>query len=238
MSHINDTSKPLIFLGSNIAIEVFSDACEHLGIQVHGIIDSDYWGNTDLFYGIPVIDSEESFENPEKLNYYRDNFNFFCATNWVPSTDPVYIRNIEKRYKIIKLIEDYNLNCITIVDSCAKIYKSTKIGRGCFIDGYINILPRVTIGNYTNIYTFSHIGHDTVIGNNCVIQRHCAVPSDSVVEDDVFFGSGSRALKDNTIYRRGTFVHESIYLRRSTVENEIVSIHGTNTKRVVSQYVD
>ena len=124
------------------------------------------------------------------------------------------------------------------VDSCAKIFKSTKIGRGCFIDGYINILPRVTIGDYTTIYTFSHVGHDTVIGKNCAIQRYCAVPSYSIMEDNVFFGSGTKALKDKTIYKQGTFVHEGIYLRRSTIENEVVSMYGSNTKRVVSQYVD
>jgi acetyltransferase-like isoleucine patch superfamily enzyme len=233
-SHINDTSKPLIFLGSNIAIEVFTYACESLGIEVHGIMDSDYWGNTDSYYGIPVIDTEESLKNPEKLEYYRNNFNFFCATNWIPTTDAVSIRNRLKRDNLIKLIENNNLNCITIVDPCARILKSTKIGRGCFIDGYINILPRVTIGDYTNMYTFSHIGHDTVVGNNCVIQRNCAIPSDSIVEDNVFFGSGAKALKDKTTIKRGTFIHEGIYIKRGTVENEIVSMHGINTKRVAS----
>ena len=187
VDHINDNSKPLIFLGSNIALEVFSDACEHLNIQVHGIIDKDYWGNTESYCGVPIIDTEESFNDASKLQYYRDNFNFFCATNWIPTTDVVSVRNRLKRDNFIKLIEDHNLNCISIVDPCAKILKSINIGRGCFIDGYINILPRVTVGDYTNIYTFSHVGHDTVIGKNCVIQRHCAVPSDSIVEDNVFF---------------------------------------------------
>ncbi|CAB4133535.1 NeuD_NnaD, sugar O-acyltransferase, sialic acid O-acetyltransferase NeuD family [uncultured Caudovirales phage] len=237
-SHINDTSKPLIFLGSNIAMEVFSYACENLGIEVYGIMDNDYYGNMESYYGIPVIDTEESLKDTEKLQYYRDNFNFFCASNWIPTTDAVSVRNRLKRDNLINLIESYNLNCISIIDSCAKILKSTKIGRGCFIDGYINILPRVTIGDYTNIYTFSHVGHDTIIGKNCVIQRYCAVPSDSIVEDNVFFGSGTKALKDKTTYKRGTFIHEGIYLRRGTVENEVVSMYGTNTKRVVSQYVD
>jgi acetyltransferase-like isoleucine patch superfamily enzyme len=237
-SHINDTTKPLIFIGSSVAMEVFSTSCENLGIEIHGIMDNDYWGNSESYYGIPVIDTEESLKDEEKLKYYQNNFNFFCACTWIPTPDENAVRNRAKRNNFIKLIEDYNLNCISIVDSCAKIFKSTKIGRGCFIDGYINILPRVTIGDYTSIYTFSHVGHDTVIGKNCAIQRYCAVPSYSVMEDNVFFGSGTKALKDRTIYKQGTFVHEGIYLRRSTLENEVVSMYGTNTKRVVSQYVD
>ena len=59
----------------------FTEICEDAGITVHGIIDNDYFGNTDYIDDIPVIDTEFSFSDLEKLKYYRDNFNFFCATN-------------------------------------------------------------------------------------------------------------------------------------------------------------
>ena len=66
-SHINDTSKPLIFLGSSVAMEVFSTSCENLGMKIHGIMDNDYWGNSESYYGIPVIDTEESLKDKEKF---------------------------------------------------------------------------------------------------------------------------------------------------------------------------
>ena len=48
-SYINDTQKPLIFLGSNDAMYILTEACEQLGIQFAGIIDKDYYGNFILF---------------------------------------------------------------------------------------------------------------------------------------------------------------------------------------------
>lgn len=236
--HINNNTKPLIFLGSNIVLEIFTESCEDLGIQVHGIMDKDYWGNTDSLCGVPVIDTEEAFNDPVRLQYYKENFNFFCAVNWIPLADAVSTRNREKRKYLIDLIEKHDLNCISIVDKFSKMSRHSTVGKGCFIDGYTHIMPRVTVGDFTNIYTHSHVAHDAVIGKNCVIQRMCVVPPESRLEDDVFFGSAVKALKDGAVFGQGTFIHEGIYIRRGTVPGEIVSMHGKNIQRVVSQYVD
>lgn len=237
-SYINDTSKPVIFLGSNVVMEVFSETCERLGIQVHGIIDQDYWENTEFLCNLPVIDTENSFNDPEKLQYYRDNFNFFCVVNWVPLSDPASCRNLKKRQKLIKLIEDCKLNCISLIDPFAKVSKTLKIGRGCFIDGCTHIMPRVTIGDYTVIYTHTNIAHDAKIGDNCVIQRMCIVPPYSILENNVFFGTASKALKDGAVFGENTFIHEGIYIKRGTVKNEIVSMNGANMRRVLPQYIE
>jgi UDP-3-O-[3-hydroxymyristoyl] glucosamine N-acyltransferase len=188
--------------------------------------------------GIPIIDTEQSFNDPTKQKFYRDNFNFFCAVNWLPMADAISTRNRLKRSRLIDVIEHHQLNCISIVDRFAKVSKTTKIGRGCFIDGCTHIMPRVSIGNYTNIHTHTNIGHDAVLGNNCVIQRMCVVPPSSILENNVFFGSAVKALKEGVTFGEGTFVHEGIYIKRGTIKNEIVSMHGDNMRRIVSQYIE
>lgn len=237
-SYVNDTSKPLIFLGSNIVMEVFSETCERIGIEIAGIIDNDYYGNTKTLCGIPIIDTENSFDNLEKLKHYRDKFNFFCAVTWLPISDSVSSRNTEKRNRLIKLINDFNLNSISLIDPFAKISKTLKIGRGCFIDGCTHIMPRVTIGNNTMIYTHTNVAHDAKIGNNCVIQRMCIVPPCSTLEDNVFFGTASKGLKTGAIFGENTFIHEGIYIKRGTVKNEVVSIHSANMRRISTQYIE
>ena len=230
-AHVNDSSLPLIFLGSNINLEKYIEVCDEHGITIHGIIDADYYGNTTEISGVPVIDTELSFLDPEKLKYYQTNFNFFCATTWVPLTDSVSERNKQKRHRLIDLIKQNQLNCISLVDKQSKVSKFSLVGRGVFLDYLVLLSPNVEVGDFTFIYNGTSIGHDTVIGENCVIQAYSIVMSQCTMGDNVFFGTRVQALKHQTKISSGTFVHEMVYLRRNTLPNEIVSIYSNRLSR-------
>jgi acetyltransferase-like isoleucine patch superfamily enzyme len=230
--HINDNSKPLILLGSNVALQKILEVCAQHNIDVAGILDKDYWGNTDCLYNVPIIDSEDN------IGLYKNDYNFFCATNWIPANDLISIRNKEKRVKLIELIETNNLPTISLIDKSARVSPFAKIGKGVYIDSFVLIEPQVEIGNYSNIYAYSGIGHHTVIMTNCVIQRHCSVTGYCTFEDNVYLGTAVKALKTGSIFGKGSFINEGVYIRRGTVPEEIVSITGKNTKRLIAHYVD
>lgn len=230
--HINNNSRPVIFLGSGMVMEEYSEICEYNNIPVHGIIDSDYYGNTDELCGIPVIDTEESFNDLAKVQYYQDNFNFFIARTWTPIADDMNIRNRKKRKKYIDIIEKNNLYCISLVDPMSSVSKYSTIGRGVFIDAFVSIEPNSTIGDYTSIYSHAAIGHDTIIGRNCVFQRRASVSGVCKIEDDVFFGIAVKQFKSRVTFGSGTFIHEGVCIKRGTVPNEIVSFQGGNQKRI------
>ena len=233
MNQINDISRPVIFLGSNSLLYIVTEACERLGITVKGIIDSDYWGNTDHVCEVPIIDSEHSFYDAELLDYYQQNFNFFCAVNWLPEQNDVAVRNRQKRKHLLSIIDKYKLPCVSIVDSTARISRHSNLGRGVFVDAGVTVNPHCDIGDFSNIYCDAFVGSNTKIGQNCVIQRQCFITEACTVGDDSYFGLCSKALKVGATFGTGTFVHEAIYIRRGTLPNEIVSMHGTNMKRVV-----
>jgi NDP-sugar pyrophosphorylase family protein len=212
--------------------------CEDHGIPVAGIIDSDYYGNTEQVCEIPVIDSELAFSDPEKLDYYKNNFNFFCATNWIPESTPVDLRNRQKRSHLIDLIESLGLNCISLVDRDARILKYAEIGRGVFLDAHVMIEVKSKVGDFVSIYYNTLIGHDNVIGKNSVFQRQCILTGNNIVEEDVFFGVAVKALKPGAVFKRNSFIHEGIYIRRGTVADEVVSMNSINQSRVIYQYVD
>lgn len=228
----NNNDRPLILLGSSAAMLKITDVCDLVGIEVAGIIDSDYWGNTEFLDGIPVIDSEHSFNDVEKLEYYRENFNFFCASTWIPVNDQITTRNRRKRSMLIDLIDKYNLNCISIVDPLARVSSSAKIDKGVFIDAFALIEPHTEINDFANIFAFVGLGHHTRVMRNSVIQRHCSIAARCLIEPDTFISVACRVLKKGAVIKKGTFIHEAIYIRRNTVENEIVSIHSENPKRV------
>ena len=228
--HINNTDRPLLFLGSNSVLEKYTELCEELGIVVEGLLDNDYWGNTESLCGVRVIDTELNIDK------YINDYNFFCATNWSPITDPVTTRNRQKRHNLLALIRDKNIQCISLVDPTARISKYSKLGRGCFVDCHVMVESGSTVGDFTNIYGQVQVGHNTTIGENCVLQRAVGLASAQTLENDVYLSSGVKALKPGVKLGRGTFVHELVYLARGTVANEVVQFGTNNTKRVERPY--
>lgn len=230
--HINNTSKPLIFLGTNQCLGKYIDVCVENGIQIHGIIDSDYYGNTECFDGIPVIDSEQGLI--DKVDYYK-NFNFFCATNWGPELAPIPTRNREKRFRQINLLDSLELDVVSLTDARAKISSTCRIGRGCFIDCFALIEPHCVLDDYVNIYAYVGLGHHSQVDRNTVIQRHCSIAGTVHFQENCFLGVAVKALKTKAVFGKNTFIHECIYIRRGTVADEVVGLNGSNMSRVYSE---
>jgi acetyltransferase-like isoleucine patch superfamily enzyme len=229
---INDNSRPLILVGSNSALFYITDVCENFDIKIEGIIDSDYYGNTDSIQGIPVIDTEESFSDPEKLAYYKNNFNFFLATNYLPENNPVMQRNTDKRFRLIKLIDDLDLPCISLIDKGAVVHKTCTIGKNVFMESMCYIPGHNEIGDYTSIHSFCIAGHNNKIGRNCVLQRKAGVYDFVTLEDNVFVGMNSHLAAHNITLGNGTMVHACMVVRRSTKPNEVISLVGKDLRKI------
>lgn len=211
---------------------LYLEICQDYGIDIAGIVDGDYFGNTETYCGLPVIDTELAFDDPEKLKYYKENFNFFCATTWTPMPDPITVRNREKRLRMIDLIDQLELPCISLVGKKAHVSSYAKIGKSCFVADLSYIEPRVVLDDYVNIYGMSYIGHSASIGRNSLVQRKCVITCDICVEDNVYIAAMVSAFKEKTRISTGTFVHECVYINRGTIKNEIVSLEGENMRRV------
>lgn len=233
-THVNDTSRPLVFLGTNSNLYKYTEICALNGIKVAGIIDSDYYGNTIEYNGVKVIAGDSIFDDPTQLEFYKKTYNFFCAVNWTPMKDNISKRNYSKRMAYLKTIVEKDLPCVTIVAPMSFVSPSVTLGKGCFVDNMVHIESGVAIGDFVNVYAKTHIGHHATVGNNCVLQRMCVVPSESLLDKNVYFAPMVKALKDGAKFGADTFIHEGVYIRRGTLPNEIVSLQGENLKRVES----
>jgi hypothetical protein len=233
---INDNSKPLIFIGANSALFILTDLCEQHGIRVAGIIDKDYYGNTDDINGVPVIDTEESFFDAARLAEYKRNYNFFLATNWTGNLDDVQTRNRAKRQYLIDVIEQNELPCISLVDTAARVHKSNKIGKCVVIDAFVYITANNIIGDYTCFYASSMLGYHNVVGRNCMFQRHAGLTHYNQIGDNVYVSFYAGESRGNLTIASGTVLHPCIMLRRSTRENEVISLAGKNLHQVYSTF--
>lgn len=167
----------MIFLGSNSALGIWVDVCKRANIPIQGIIDSDYYGNTDSICGVPVIDTEENIENyyNKKIRMWTNSF--FIATNWDPSRrDDVTLRNNDKREKFKEIVNRYpDIRLQNIVDPLAVVPDGVELGGGNYIGAGAVIEPEVKIGRHTQVWYQTIIGHGVEIGEDCTLQRRSGI---------------------------------------------------------------
>jgi UDP-3-O-[3-hydroxymyristoyl] glucosamine N-acyltransferase len=89
--------------------------------------------------------------------------------------------------------------------------------------------PETTVGDHTIVYDHATVGHESCIGSNVVLQRRVGVTSLVTVEDNVYFGIASYALRSYSVIAAGTFVHPYVMVLRSTQPGETVSLVSRKT---------
>jgi UDP-3-O-[3-hydroxymyristoyl] glucosamine N-acyltransferase len=228
---INDTSRPLILLGTNSNLLKLLELCQEIGYAVAGIIDDDYHGQG--YEDLEVICREA--ELAEGRSYYRDRYQFFCATNWVPDDYAVAQRNRDKRARYTGMMRQYALQPATIVSPRARVSQHARIGAGTIIDDFAVIEPRVTIGEHCIIHSHSTVGHDSTIGAGCMLQRYVGITSLVTVEERCYFGIRSAVLRSDVTIGEGTFVHPNLMLLRGTGYSETVSLAGRDLRKVYAE---
>jgi acetyltransferase-like isoleucine patch superfamily enzyme len=232
---INDTTKPLVLVGSNSAIYKFIEIFEDIGYTIAGIIDDDYYGQGN-FMDIPIIASEQELR--DNIDNFKQKYQFICVTNWLPQKDLITVRNKEKRIKITNMLDELGLDVATAISPRATVSPRAKLGKGVIVDSFAMIEPGVIVGDYTVVYAFTLLGHDCSIGKSCVIGRMASVISYVTVEDMCYFGHFSRANKPETTIGTGTWLYPNILLHRGTTPYEEISIMGKDLRRVYSGWVE
>jgi len=165
----------MIFLGSNSALGIWVDVCKRANIPITGVIDSDYYGNTDSICGVPVIDTEDNIENyyNKKIRMWTNSF--FIATNWDPS-NLLPERDNEKREKFKEILNRYpDIRLQNIIDPLAVVPKDVELGGGNYIGAGAVIEPEVKIGRHTQVWYQTIIGHGVEIGEDCTLQRRSGI---------------------------------------------------------------
>jgi len=218
----------MIFLGSNSALGIWVDVCQRANIPVTGIMDSDYYGNTDSICGIPVIDTEENIENyyNKKLRLWTNSF--FIATNWDPSglNKEVTERDNQKRQRLIELAEKHQVRLQNIVDPLAVVPDSVELGGGNYIGAGAVIEPNAKIGKHTQIWYQCIVGHDIEIGEDCVLNRRATIwGADMGNHSYISLGSTYGGNYKTSRIGNNVFIHPGIGITGRPIEDgEVVTI--------------
>lgn len=214
-------TKPLIFLGSNANMEMFTYVCKQHDIPVHGIIDDDYYGNTEHLFGIPIVGSEESFDFENE----KEKYNFFIAASTVPTVP----RDTNKRIKFIGIVNKYNLTCQTLIDKESRVYNPAALGPGCYVGYQAAVTNNSTVGAHSHIHGHAALAHHCTMGINSVLERNSITTGNTHIGDNVNIGLGVMCVNHAGLrIGNNSVVQPGIILMRDVEENEIVSIAGGN----------
>ena len=221
-------NKPIIFLGSGQQITELAEVCDLAGQSVAGIIDSDYYGNTADYQGIPYIGREDDFNFSDA----RDKYDFFVGSSPVAGMP----RTVQRRRQFVDLVDQLNLPCANIIDPQCRISPKAKLGKGVYIGYLCWVSYHVVINDHCIMHSFSGLGHGCVVGKNTTFQRTVGAGSNVTFGENVIALMGSRFLKFPSMsVGNNAIIYPGIQCFRDVADEEIVKI---STKKIYSGLVD
>lgn len=109
------------------------------------------------------------------------------------------IRLIKFRYKVIKFMEEMDLEAGSFISKQAYYSKFAKLGKGTVAFPNAMITGNPVVGNFLFMDAFSIISHGDVMGSNIVIGPGVIVTGDSEIGNGVTFGVNSAILPGTRI---------------------------------------
>ena len=210
-------TKKIIFLGTSVSMGIQIETAERMGYEITGIIDSDWFGNQDTFFEVPVIDSETIFETDP--THYQ-NVEFFICVNWDPTVNP---KGILKRKRFIDLVNRYQLPCTNLISDLAYISRFAKLGKNVFVGNATTIEPDCVIDDFVCIMNNVTLGHHSRIGSNSVMQRMSSLKG--TVGHDSYVGIGSMIFSPyGCAVGNNVDIGPGLYVSRDVKDNEQVRL--------------
>lgn len=207
----------LIFLGTNSALERYIEAAMAQGLEIAGIIDSDWYGNCESFAGLPILNSQDIFD--QDTTAYRDHV-FFIGVNWHPKAG----RDIDKRQRMIDLVRRHSLTCVNLVEPQTVISPSTTLGQGIYVGSHTTIESGTTVHDFAIIGNQVNIGHHSIIGENTNLQQKVGVHAK--IGSNTYIGMSTVVFKDGMIsIGNNVNVDPCLYVARDVDNGERVTLN-------------
>lgn len=230
-------NKPIALIGYRSGLDTILEIIETLELNLVGIYDKYFYGNTSDTYGIPFIGSEDDISDKD-----IKNLNFFLSSGWSG-----HINNNKEhhgdtlRQTRIKLIREHQLNTINLINPEAWVHRTSMdlLGTNVLIGRHCQIRARTKIGDFSYIDNLSSIGHDVNIGENLVMPPYSFVAGNIDIGNNVIIGAGSTVVSRYT-NRRLKIGNNVKILAGSTIFNDIPDgkIYASLPKKRILNRID
>jgi len=211
--------KKLIILGHSQNIQRILDLA-NAQYDVEGIVDDNYFGNTEQLNGLPIIGTEKNI-NPV-LDQHNDAEFFISTPLTFGATESQKYSN-QKRLRFIELVDQLQLPMTNFIHPTAIVPSTTVFGKGIFIDAYTVLQNYVVLNDFVFVKEQVCIAHHTVIGKNTNISTQCYISSHVNIGQNCFIGIKSSIVTSDSELHIGSnsATHPGVIVHRNLPENSI-----------------
>lgn len=182
-------SKPIALVGYRAGLDSLIDIAESSGVEIAGIFDKYFYGNTESADGIPFIGNEEEITEED-----IKRFDFVLSSNYVGH---INIKNFEHngdnlRKRRIRLFKERKLPMANLIHPSSYVSTKTYVGSSVIIARDCYVRAKSHISDFCFLDSGSAIAHDVKLGENVVMTPYSFVAGFIDVGDNVMIGAGSK----------------------------------------------
>lgn len=180
--------KPIALVGYRSGLDLLVDIADELGVEIAGIFDKYFYGNTEQIDGIPFIGDEDKITD-EDVNKY----DFLLSSGWAGHSN---LKNFEHngdnlRKRRIKIFKDRKLPMANLISPQAFVSPKTHVGSSVVIARDCYIRAKSHISDFCYLDSGSAVAHDVVLGENVIITPYSFVAGHVNIGNNVMIGAGS-----------------------------------------------
>jgi len=180
--------KPIALVGYRAGLDLLVDIADEMGVEIAGIFDKYFYGNTESVDDIPFIGNEEMITDDDIKKY-----DFVLSSNYAGHSN---LKNFEHngdnlRKKRIKIFKERNLPTANLIHPSAYVSPKTHIGSSVIIARNCYIRAKSHISDFCFLDSGSAIAHDVYLGENVILTPYSFVAGFINVGDNVMVGAGS-----------------------------------------------
>ena len=182
-------SKPIALVGHRAGMDLIIDITDAMGLEIAGIFDKYFYGNTDSTEDIPFIGNEEEITEDD-----IEKYNFVLTSNYVGHAKLTnYEHNGDNlRRRRIKIFKDRNLPTANLIHPNSYVGDKTHIGSSVIIGRDCYVRANSHIGDFCFLDSGAAVAHDVHLGENVIITPYSFVAGFVNIGNNVMIGAGSK----------------------------------------------
>lgn len=230
-------SADLLFLGHSQSILRLKEVAEIIGYNVIGIVDDNYFGNTESLDQLPIVGTEKDIA-PILGKYPAAGF--FVSTPRTARTQEWQIPIDDKRRRMIETVRHHHLPLVNLIHPSSEVSKYATLGQGIFVGFGSLIQHRANICDFVYVREQVSVSHDARIESNVFLGAQSYIGSNARIGKNAYIGMKSVVIASGNepiIIGKNCVTHPGVIMLRDLADDSVAMVGSGKIRGVYSPTV-